>query len=222
MDIQQMWEEIDQRVDWLLAGAIALVVGNLLLGGYVVYFYFTEEEVLQKHGIAAVEQVEVDEDVLADLPELDEIEVEPPPEAEDLPERFVELKGTDLFLPLTARRLPDEMLAEIPEEDPDDPVDPDDPEAPDEPEPLPPITGFEITGRIIGDEEDVRIGILKRTEDNRMFIAREGEFLEGTEIRVKNITDTSISLAKPEHEETDFQFDKDRMTQQIREQILRH
>ncbi len=217
MDLQKTWQNINQRVDWLLAGIIALIIGTLGVGGFSLYFYLTAEDPLEKHGLQTVAEFEIDEEVLEELPDLDEIEIEPPPEAEELPERFVELKGTDLFLPLTARRIPDEFLVEPPG------VDPDDPDAPEDPEPrLPPIDGFEITGRIVGDEEEIKIGFLKRREDNRMFIAREGEYLKGTEIRVENISDTAIQLAKPEHEETEFQFDIDRMSQQIKDQILWH
>lgn len=217
MDIQQIWETINQRVDWLWAGILSLLIGSLVVGGYGAMFYLNKEDVLDKHGLGGLRSLEVDENVLEDLPDLDEIEVEPPSEAEEFPERYAELKGTDLFIPLAGRGVSESKLAELPGEQSGS-----DTEDVDKKPTLPPIEGFEITGRILGDEDEVKIGLLKRTEDDRMFIAREGEYLEGTEIQVKNISDTTIRLAKPQHRETEFQFDVDRMSQQIKEQIMQH
>ncbi|MGM0380819.1 MAG: hypothetical protein ACQEP7_02435 [bacterium] len=220
MDLQQMWEDINRRVDWFVAGSIAFAVAALLVGGYAAWFHLTKEGPLEKHKLGAVRQVEVDESVLEDLPDLEDIEVEPAEKTEELPERFAELKGTDLFLPLTARRISEDMLPGIgtgPEG-----TDGSDTGVKPEEKTLPSIEGFEITGRILGDDEQVKIALLKRSEDDRMFIAREDEYLEGTEIQVKDISDTSVLLTKPEHKETEFQFQLDRMNQQIKEQILQH
>ena len=137
---------------------------------------------------------------------MEQLEADTPSSGGSLPTRYVGLGEGTLFVPLEAR------LREGPAETTGDTG----PE-----KTLPRIQGYEIVGRITGQAGD-RVSILKRTKDGRTFVAREGEFLEDTDIRVALVSDTLVMLKKPEHRATRFQFETDRMQENIQNSIRLH
>ncbi len=208
MDFADLWETVNENVDWLIAAVIALFVIDVVLGGYLFYVYTSRRNFHKKHDIRKTGGYEEQKKKLRNLPSLAEIEVEPPEETKAFPERYTELEGTDLFVSL-AERMKSGPGPAKPQKLSADKSDTQQKRV------LPPITGFEVMGRIVG-KEDTGIGVIKDVEKGKTYVAREGDYLKDTEIRVVAISDTEIRLKKPEHQVTSLQFKMDQMSEEIR------
>ncbi len=214
MDFQELWEQINNRVDWFIAGIIALLLANIAVAFMLVGVYLTEEDFYQTHNLTPVGDIQEQMAILDRIPDFEDIEIPEHQKAGELPERYAELQGSELFIPLAQRRQTLEMIQE--------PVMNGEGETVDVKPRQPLIAGFRIVGRVIDKNRDIKIGMLKREEDSSIFIAREGEYLEGTEIKVVDIADTVIKIDKPEHRVTKLQFDVDKMHQELKQFIKLH
>jgi hypothetical protein len=207
MDFQELWEQINNRVDWFIAGIIALFLVNIAVAFLLVGVYLTDEDFYQ----TPVGDIQEQMAILDRIPDPEDIEIPEHQKAGELPERYAELQGSELFIPLAQRRQTPQMLEE--------PVMNGEGETVEVKPRQPLIAGFQIVGRVIDKNRDIKIGMLKREEDGSIFIAREGEYLEGTEIKVVDIADTVITIDKPEHRITKLQFDMDKMHQELEQFI---
>lgn len=212
MEINQIWEAIDSSIDWFLSGIVVLVLFNLLLPLYVSWIYLSQQEFHQKHKLQPSSLFIRQSKMLGELPRMDNIDTPEPEGRRKLPQRYAQLQSTDLFIPIGSAELGE--LAETDEE-----RDPSEQPVPQKPR----VDGFEIVGRIFG-KGDAKASILRRMggdggENVRTFVAREGDFLENTDIRVITISDTMVQLTSPKHRVTTLQFDVDQISRRIRESI---
>ncbi|MFP4687116.1 MAG: hypothetical protein ACLFN5_03300 [bacterium] len=214
MDLQEIWEQIDNRVDWFIAGIIALFVANIAAIFILAGIYLKEEDFFQQHNLQPTGDIEEQLAILEKIPELEEIDIPEHEEAGDLPEKFVELHGSELFIPLPQRDRTPDILEE--------PVMGDDGETTEIVRRDPLVEGYQIVGRVIDQDKEIKIGMLKKEEDGSIFIAREGEYLDGTDIQILDISDTIIRIDRPEHRVTELQFDVDKMSQEIEQFIKQH
>ncbi len=218
MDIEKLWQQVNEKVDLIMAGAGILVVLNLVAGFYLFRIYTAHEDLYERYNLdptADYSEQMAELEALEDIE--DEIEIEPAEDIEeaDFPERYAELVGTDLFIPLATRRelglvAPEdielvEAVVDEDEEEPEDPDDPDDPDEEPEEEELPQIEGFEARGRIFIDDVH-RVAIIRSIADEEDFVLRRGETIGPTDYRVKNISDTAITLTAPGYETTALEF----------------
>ena len=212
MDINEIWTAIDSWVDWFLAGIFVLLLFNLFLPLYLGWAYISQQQFHQKYNLQPSSLFIQQSTILEELPSMDDIEI---PESEargELPQRYVQLQSTDLFVPAGSAELG--KLAETAEKQDT---------AVQEVRQKPRIDGFEIVGRIFG-QGDAKASILRKmdteeAENMRTFVAREGDYLENTDIRVITISDTMVQLTSPKHRVTTLQFDVDQISQRIRESI---
>lgn len=73
------------------------------------------------------------------------------------------------------------------------------------------ITGFKLDGIIAGKSEGS--AIIKEEETGNVYIAKTGEYLQGTNIKVKNIKRGKVILSRPGYKDTTFTLEKDSMFQ---------
>lgn len=213
MDFGEIWQTIDERVDWLIAGIIFLLVANLCSGGYLFYIYSSQQDFHQQYNIPRTGGYEEEKKQLQNMPSMAEIEIEPPEETKPFPERYAELEGTDLFVSMAER------MKEVPQQKPQQAKG--DGSDTQQKKVLPPVTGFEIMGRIVG-KSDTGISVIRNKEKDKTYVAREGQYLEDTEIKVIAISDTKVQLKKPEHKVTTLRFEVDEMSEEISEYITRY
>lgn len=206
IDLREWLEWFRHSVDWLFFGMVGLAVLNVLFGVYLAWTILMTPAFFDRYELARSSTIVEQASGLEEVPPLEELEADTPSSGGSLPTRYVELGKGTLFVPLEAR------LKGVPEGTSDD-------TAPEKT--LPRIEGYEVVGRITGQAGD-RVSILKRTEDGRTFVAREGEFLEDTDIKVATVSDTLVMLKQPEHRPTRFQFETDRMQQNIQNSIRLH
>lgn len=210
MDIAETWETIDSRVDWYLFGIVSLLILNILLPLYIGWEYLNQQDFYTKHNLQESEIFVEKAKMLEDLPTMDDIEISPPEGLQDLPERFVALKSTDLFLPPGGQNIGAPVAGEDGDTEPQQ-------------RQLPRVSGYEVVGRITG-KGDVKASVIRKMggegeETVTTYIAREGEYLENTDVKVVNISDTMVQLTKPEHRVTDLQFEIDKISEKIRQSI---
>lgn len=203
IDFRELWNRINESVDWLLASLIGLLVLNALFGSYLIWAVMFQADFYKKYDIGPSDKYESINKNLAEPTSMEEIDVEPPSTGGALPPRYDQLKTTSLFVPLGGR------VSQVAQSDT---------VTEDKQKKLPKIQGYTIIGRITGQGDD-QAGMLKRIDDGKTFVVREGEYLENTDIKVKNVTDTVVQLSQPEHRPTSFQFKTDQIKERIRRQI---
>lgn len=206
IDFRQIRDWFRNSVDWLFYGMAVLAALNGLFGIYLAWTIFMTPEFYERYELVRSSTIVNQASDMEEVPDLEEIEADTPSSGGSLPTRYVELHQETLFVPLEAR------LQDVPEGTSEDTG---------AREVLPRIEGYEVVGRITGQAGD-RVSILKRTEDGRTFVAREGEYLEDTDIKVATVSDTLVMLRKPDHRPTQFQFETDRMQQNIQNSIRLH
>lgn len=206
IDFRKIRDWFRNSVDWLFYGMVGLAALNGLFGLYLAWTIFMTPGFYDRYELVRSSAIVNQASGLEEIPSMEEIEADTPSSAGSLPTRYVELRRETLFVPLEAR------LQDVPEGASEDTG---------TREVLPRIEGYEVVGRITG-QGDARVSILERTEDGRTFVAREGEYLEDTDIKVATVSDTLVMLRKPEHRPTQFQFETDRMQQNIQNSIRLH
>lgn len=201
IDLYEIWHSINESVDWLLSGFFALLAINGLFLAYFAWSVMMQPGFFQKYQLAKSDRFVAKAKSLEEVPSLEELEVEPPDVESRLPQRYVELKDSKIFLPLGSRGIQSAtQIAESKETE----------------KQLPKIEGYQIVGRIAGSSEG-SVSVLKRTEDGRTFIAEEGERLnKQSDIKVDAVTDTMVRLKQPQHRPTVFQFSTDEIKEGIR------
>lgn len=201
IDLSELWHTINESVDWLLGGIFALLALNALFMLYFAWTVVSEPNFFDKYSLTESDRFVAKAKSLEEVPSLEELEVEPPEVDSRLPQRYVDLKETKIFMPLGNRQLQSETtLAKSGKKQ----------------RQLPKIEGYEIVGRIAGGGGG-SVSVLKRTEDGRTFIAKEGERLnKQSDIKVENVTDTMVRLTQPQHRPTVFQFSTDEIKEGIR------
>jgi len=213
MEIGEIWKTIDSRIDWFLAGTIGLLLCNLLLPLYVGWTYISQEKFHRKHNLQPSTLFIEQSKMLEDLPTMDDIEISEPEGRRELPQQYVQLQSTDLFIAPGSAEL-GELVESGGQEDTSNVQ---------QVQQKPRVDGFEIVGRIFG-KGDAKASILRKMggdggENVTTYVAREGDYLENTDIRVITISDTMVQLNSPEHRVTTLQFDVDQISQRIRESI---
>lgn len=200
IDLRELWYWINDNVDWLLAGVFALVVLNGLFFLYFAWTIMTEPSFFEKYKVAKSASFVAKAKSLKEVPEMEELEVEPPQIRREMPQRYVDLKQTKMFIPIGQRTTQSTVkVAKTTRK-----------------KQLPKIEGYEVVGRIAGNGSG-GVSVLKRTRDGRTFIAKEGERLnKQTDIKVKAVTDTMVVLTQPRHRPTTFQFATDEIKEGIR------
>jgi Tfp pilus assembly protein PilP len=209
LDLQKIWRQVRSYavgVDWLFFGMIALVGVNILFGLYFAWTVFTQPDFFTKYELSPSQSIVQRAKQLEPVPPMEEIQIEQPARSNDLPTRYVKLSQSSLFAPVGVR-----LRAEEPTEADTSP----------DPKQLPPIEGYQIVGRISGQGKD-KVSMLKRISDGKTFIAREGEYLQDTDIKVTTVTDTVVMLRQPSHKPTSFRFKTDRIEQNIKGNIRLH
>lgn len=223
MDIYETWETIDSKVDWFLTGIISLLLLNLLVPVYVGWEYMNLQSFHDKFNLQESDIFVEKAKMLEDLPSMDDIEVEPHQAKDELPEGFAALQESTMFLPAGSTDIGElqtvqtgggtEAEGEGEQTEPREP----------------PITGYEIVGRITGKGE-LKASVIRKLSSESdgggaeesaqpTFIAREGEYLQNSDVKVVDISDTSVQLDMPGHRVTTFQFEIDKISQKIRQSI---
>lgn len=211
MEIGEIWDRIDFRVDWFLAGIITLILLDLLIPLYMGWVYMTLEDFHQKYQLQPSEIFVQQAKKLENLPTMDDVEIPEPEGLKSLPKQYTRLQSTDLFLPPDATNI--------------GPLNEGQGGGDTSPQVVqkPPIEGYQIIGRIFGRGES-KASILRKTggegaKTSTTYVAKEGEYLENTDIRVVTISDTMVQLTSPEHRVTTFQFEVDKVSERIRDSI---
>lgn len=205
IDFKEIWDWITTSADWLLYGIVALSSLNVLFGLYFAWSIMTQSDFFSKYNLNKSQQFVQQAEQLEPVPAMDEIDVPTPESQKSLPTRYVKLRKTNLFTPLGYRAVAQPVPADT---------------EPKQKE-LPSIKGYQIVGRISGQGEE-RVSMLRRTDDGKTFVAREGEFLADTDIKVARVSDTVVLLKQPAHKPTRFQFKTDQIEQRLKEGIMLH
>lgn len=209
IDFQAIWNSLTTSVDWLLYGIVFLVGLNVVFGIYFGWTVLTQPDFFTRYSLSRSSNLVQQAQQLEPVPSMEEIDVNPPEKQGELPTRYVELRSTNLFTPMgrrssaiakktTGGTKPAQKKKELPK-----------------------IEGYQIVGRIAG-QASKRVSMLKRVDDGKTFIAREGEFLDNTDIKVAKISDTVVLLKQPSHKPTRFQFTTDEIEERLRQGIMLH
>ncbi len=204
IDLKAIWETLTTSVDWLLCGIVFLVSLNVLFGFYFAWTVMAQPNFFTKYNVGRSRTFVLQAKQLGTVPKMEEIEVPPPEQSKPLPARYAKLRSTNLFTPLGDRsgavttRLVDTRTKRKKK--------------------LPKIEGYQIMGRVSGEAID-RVSILNRLSDGNTFVAREGEYLKNTEIKVSKISDTRVLLEQPGHRPTPLRFTTDEIQQRLRQVI---
>ncbi|MFB6346143.1 MAG: hypothetical protein ABEK50_10265 [bacterium] len=201
IDLTELWEWINHSVDWLMAGVFVLIGVNVLFLLFFIYSVVFQPSFYERYDVRKSSQFVQKANNLSEVPDIEDIKVEPPSVNETLPDRYAKLRDTNMFVPLGQRQL----------------ASPEKPEKKRKPEnrTLPQIEGYELIGRI--SEGTHKLSLVRRIKDGRTFIAREGEYLsKQTDIKVKTVTDTMVVLTQPQHQPTQFRFTMDEIKEGIK------
>lgn len=208
IDFKEIWNWLNNSVDWLFYGIVILFASNLLFGMYFAWTVYAQPEFFKKYKLNRSSQFVKQAKNLKSVPPMEEIKVSPPSKEGSLPDKYVKLKSGNLFLPLRAR-ITEQPIKKVKA----------DTEGKSKSRTLPEIEGFSIVGRINGQGKSGKASMLKRKEDGKTFVAEQGEFLEDTDIKVASVTDTMVRLNQPNHQPTNLQFKTDQIEEKIRKQI---
>lgn len=207
IDFKELWNWLQSSVDWWFYSIVILAGFNVLLALYLVWSFKASSDFFTKYQLTPSTTLVQKAQNLQDVPDQEEIEIETGEKQRSIPSRYAQLHEENLFVPFGQRH------QEVPvKEEPDDDVDTQPKET------LPRIEGFEIVGRITGQGTN-RVSMVKRTDDGKTFVAREGEYLEETDVKVVTVTDTMVRLNRPEHRPTSFQFRTDEIQGRIRDAV---
>jgi Tfp pilus assembly protein PilP len=207
IDPKELWNWLRSSVDWWFYGMVTLASLNLILAVYLVWSFVTAPDFFMKYQLTPSASLVQKAQNLQEVPSPEEIETEPVEKQQSIPSRYGQLHKENLFVPFDQRG--EEVLAEEPSETDEDTQ----PE-----ETLPRIEGFEIVGRITGQGSN-QVSMVKRTDDGKTFVAREGEYLKETDVKVVTVTDTMVRLNRPQHRATRYQFRTDEIEGRIRDAI---
>lgn len=200
IDLTEIWHWVNENVEWLMLGVFGLLFLNVVFLLYFAWSIMASPGFFEKYNLAKSGSFVAKAKSLQEVPDMNDLEVEPPRIRETMPQRFVELKETTMFVPLGERQ--SQVSTEV---------------ASRGQQKLPQIKGYEIVGRIAGEGKN-RVSVLKRTKDGRTFIAKEGEHLnKQSDIKVRTVTDTMVLLTQPQHRPTTFQFATDEIKEDIRQ-----
>jgi hypothetical protein len=206
IDLEELWEWLRHDLDWWFYGMVVLAGINLVFGAYLVWSFLATPDFFTKYQLAPSSSLVQKAQNLQEVPALDEIDVERDRQQGSIPTRYADLHEDNIFVPLGQR------AKEVPAS-----TTPSDTEPKPE-QTLPRIEGFEIVGRITGQGMN-RVSMVKRTDDGKTFVAREGEYLKETDVKVVTVTDTVVRLNRPDHRPTSFQFRTDAIKGRIRDAI---
>lgn len=230
MDLNELWETINENADWFLIAIISLVVLNLLALGWFVLTWMQTPDVHKKYEIKPSDQYV---DTLERLENREDPEVDPPESDTpgSPPPKFTQFQKSHVAYTSFAMRQSDDG----------DILRPDTSVAPrPDPDKKPEITGFSVTGKIRsggGGVSSSRGGqvvaivnrgqqgefqpyggqtsdtgatitqvIVRSEEENRTYVVEEGDRVGKTDYLVKEINNRAIILDHPDYKETEFPF----------------
>ncbi|MFB6354960.1 MAG: hypothetical protein ABEJ65_00395 [bacterium] len=208
MEVGEMWEAINQSVDWFWAGLITLVVLNLMAIGYFSWVYMGRQDFHTKHNLQPSSIFVQQAQKIEKIPEMEDIKVPPPESSGNLPQKFRQLQHTAMFTPSGLKTVEAPLKTAR--------KDTATKKKKTKKTVKPPIKGFKIVGRVSSPDTVSRVGMIKRLKDQKHLTAREGEYLSNTDVKVVKISDTAIFLDQPDHRVTPFQFKLDKMSERIK------
>ncbi len=207
IELKKLWNGLQSSVDWWFYGMIVLGGINLVVAVYLVWSVLSIPDFFTKYQLTPSTSLVRKAQNLQDVPPLEKIEITLEGERESMPSRYAQLHEESLFVPF-GQRGRGASVDEAPKTDKDT-----------EPEKtLPRIEEFEIVGRVTGQGTN-RVSMVKRIDDGKTFVAREGKHLKETDVKVVTVTDTMVRLKRPQHRPTSFQFRTDEIKSRIRDAI---
>lgn len=205
MEIGELWEILEGRINWFFAGLGILVLLNLIFTTLLVLIFWGGKDFFTRNNLQPTSLIMAKQNKLEEIPDMDEIKISKKETRSPFPERYADLKESDLFVP-PSERDNQKIVKENSEK---------------KERRKPPIEGFEMVGRIYG-KSDEKVTVLRNSSSGKTYVAREGEYLENTDIVVEEITARLVRLNQPDHRSTTFRFKTDEISKQIKEFVDFH